>query len=204
MKLLGDGEDNKAKLLWLEKALSWDWKKLTLWSSEENMFYKHLNNLFQIQCSYTCEGSNCPGQNKLSNMSTIDIVFKSPAEIEEIMGTGRLVKHCPWCKKASVLSHSFVNEEPLPFIVFSMSIFQCSEETLQEFYKIIGHRYKIFAYSLLTAGHFTTIFRRGKLLMEYDGLHARTSTKLKKHTISNRPRLNIIWLIFCPTNSVQI
>jgi len=204
INLLGKGEDNQAKLLWLEKVVSWDFNNLSLWSSEEQMFYCHLNDHFQLKCLYTCPSGDCNKENEVTTMSSINILFTGPSNIEEALNIGRRMQLCPYCRRESLLSHSFVTNEPLPLIVFSMSSNGSKESALQEFYTIMGHRYKVFAYSVYASGHFISVFRRGKLLLEYDGLTARQHLNLKKRIVNDAGTLNILWLIYCPSNSFQV
>src|SRR5579863_2205507 len=203
--LLLQEDDNSAKLLWLKEVVDWDFENsLNLFSSEEALFYTKLSLLFQMETRHQCD-PKCSAST-WRRTTSIDIMNMNAQEFEERMKGRHTLQQCYRCGKETKEEYRFINNEPLPFIAYSVRTDTPNSTkvfNLGEYQTICGVQYKVFAYSMYspTRNHFYVHFRRGRSRYLYDGLRARTSNVLRNVGSWSDDPVNIVCLILSRSDS---
>lgn len=197
-------QDNEAKLLWINRALNWDWRITSLWGCEETRFYDHIQKLCQIQSKYTCDPKDCRGRVE-TDISPLSLINNSPEEFERQINDGKVIRKCSHCGKKSKLLFRFINDEPLPFIFYVLindGKFKTLESGLPDFHSLRGHRYKVICYSLNSPNHFIEVFKLGRRGYLYDGLAVKNNSQLIPYKPKNEHPVNVVWALYNPSDSV--
>lgn len=170
----------------------------------EEIFLQNISPLIRVTKTTRCPSTTCTANiTEIVNpmLGMWDLV--NPLSLSFYLNNGRY-EPCTAgsnsfgkCKETNVKTvFAWTNDGPPPFIAFNLPLVQlinpALESSLPKRQNILGSRYTLYAYTLLSRGHYFTIFMVGSKFYKYDGLYPKT---LVDYQQENKYPLSSVYLV---------